>query len=84
MVEQLELFLSSLAELQEAIKKNKPAFISRSALKDQAKNCCKFWLGKLSTQMRGDGFIDDQTLNTIDGKFEKLLDLAENNNRKRS
>lgn len=84
MVEQLELFLSSLAELQEVIKKNKSAFISRSALKNQAKNCCKFWLGKLSTQMRGDGFIDDQILNTIDEKFEKLLDLAENNNRKNS
>ena len=84
MVEQLERFLSSLAELQEAIKKNKSVFISRSALRNQVTTCCKSWLSKLSTQIRGDGFIDDQVLNPIDEKFEKLLELASNNNRKNS
>lgn len=84
MVEQLERFLSSLAELQEATKKNKSAFISRSALRNQVTACCKSWLSKLSTQIRGDGFIDDQILNSIDEKFEKLLELAGSNNRKNS
>ncbi len=84
MVEQLERFLSSLAELQEAIKKNKSDFISRSALRGSVADCGKFWLGKLSTQIRGEGLIDDQILNAIDEKIEKLLELTSNNNRKNS
>ncbi len=84
MVEQIESFLSSLAELQEAIKKNKSAFVSRAALKEQTQKCCKLWLGKLSTQIRGRGLIEDQILNIIDEKFERLIELAENTNRKKS
>lgn len=84
MIEQLERFLSSLSELQEAIKKNKSDFVSRSTLRDQVTTCCKYWLGKLSTQIRGEGLIDDQVVNSIDEKFEKLLELATSNNRKKS
>ena len=81
MIEQLERFLSSLTDLQEAIKKNKSAFVSRAALRTQAKSCCKSWLN-ISTQLRGDGFLDDQTLNLIDEKLEKILELTDSNNRK--
>lgn len=84
MIEQLENFLSFLTELQDAIKKNKSKFISRSALRNQVESCSKSWLSKLSTRIRGDGFIDDQVLNGIDERFEKLLELATNNNRKSS
>lgn len=84
MIEQLERFLSSLAELQEAIKKNKSDFVSRSTLRDQVKTCSKFWLGKLSTQIRGESLVDDQIINTIDEKFERLLELTASNNRKKS
>jgi len=84
MIEQLERFLSSLVELQEALKKNKSDFVSRSTLRDQVKTCCKFWLGKLSTQIRGEGLIDDQIINSIDEKLERLLELTASNNRKKS
>lgn len=84
MIEQLESLLSSLAELQESIRKNKSAFVSRSALKDSAKATCKQWLGRISTQIRSEESVSDQTLNEIDQQFEKILDLANGNNRKNS
>jgi hypothetical protein len=82
MINELEQFLVSLAQVLDDIKGTHSGLISRQGTRAQVAAISKQWLQSFSTALRAKTNVNESIINALDLTFEKILDLSSSPNRK--